>query len=248
MSHGSLIVQLEDSFLMQYPHASIHALTAEGVHQLDRNVVERWKQRAQQEVNSWQVDPQRLVEQPWIAEWRSVIKKMGLNAAKKRSSIEQLAKRALAGDLISISVTAVNLYCYISLIAQTPMGGYACDSLNGTVRIRLSRSADTFLAIGERQAISVPPKTVVYADDRTVACFAWNHRDSAFTCLKPTTEHAVFFADASLVESHHRAERAITLLAEALEEAGAMVVSRGFVDGSAKELQLATKSVASPKC
>jgi DNA/RNA-binding domain of Phe-tRNA-synthetase-like protein len=240
-----LKLELEDTILERYPQASIHALIAEGVDRINPDVVEKWKRAAQQEVHSWHIDPQRLVEESWISEWRSAIKEMGLNAAKKRSSIEQLSKRALAGDFISISVPAVNLYCHVSIIARAPMGGYACDSLTGAVQVRLSRPGDTFLGMGERQPIPVPSGVVVYADDKNVVCFAWNHRDSAHTCLSPTTKCAVFFADACSADGRSRADRAIAMLGDALREAGATVLSRGILDSSVRKLDLATDSSGS---
>jgi DNA/RNA-binding domain of Phe-tRNA-synthetase-like protein len=234
-----LKLELEDCILERYPQASIHALIAEGVDRITPDVVDKWKRKAQQEVHSWHIDPQRLIEQPWISEWRSAIKKMGLNAAKKRSSIEQLSKRALAGDFIAISVPTVNLYCHVSIITRAPMGGYDCDNLTGTVRVRLSRPGDTFLGIGERYPIPVPPDVLVYADDMNVACFAWNHRDSSHTCLRSTTRYAVFFADACSAEGRSRADRAITLLGDALQDAGVAVLARGVLDSSTRNLALA---------
>ena len=112
----------------------------------------------------WSIDPQRLVEE-WIAEWRLAMKRMGVNAAKTRSSIEQLAKRALAGTFITTPIPAVNLYCAISTIARAPMGGYRLASLTGNVRVRLATEGEVFLGIGEKRAAPVPPGVVVYADD-----------------------------------------------------------------------------------
>ncbi|HEX2328649.1 MAG TPA: phenylalanine--tRNA ligase beta subunit-related protein [Candidatus Angelobacter sp.] len=238
MSHSCLALSLEDRFLQQYPHASIHALVADGVDRLSDSVVEQWKVRAQQEVGSWRINPQRLVEEPWIQEWRTAIRQMGLNAAKKRSSVEQLCKRALAGDFISTRIPAVNLYCHISVTARAPMGGYALDRLSGEVQVRMARPEDAFIGLGERTAIAVPTGTVVYADARAVTCFAWNHRDSAHTCLESATRRAVFFADSCLPESRCRAKQAMDLLEEALREAGAVVVSRGVLDGSTTKLAL----------
>jgi DNA/RNA-binding domain of Phe-tRNA-synthetase-like protein len=242
MSMKRLTVRLEDSFLDRYPHTSIHVLVAGAVDQIDPNVVQKWRDLAQKEVSSWHIDPQRLVEEPWIAVWRTAIKKMGLSAAKTRSSIEQLAKRALSGNFISIPVQAVNLYCHVSLIAQTPMGGYAIDSLTDTVWVRLSRPGDTFLGLGEREPIQVPSSVVLYADDKNVACFAWNHRDSVHTCLKTTTQSAIFFADACSAENRCHASQAITLLAESLQEGGAIILSRGLLDSSVRQLDLATEA------
>jgi lysyl-tRNA synthetase class 2 len=227
-----LAVRLEADFLDRYPEASIHTLMAEGVDRIREGAVEEWKSRAIEAVKGWNIDPQRLVEEEWIAEWRAAIRQMGLNPAKTRSSIEQLAKRALAGKFLTTPIPLVNLYCHISTIARAPMGGYRIESLNGEMRVRLARPSDTFLGIGEKQPVSVSPGTVVYADEEKVCCHAWNHRDSQHTCLESNTEQAIFFADAVSTAGRHRAAKAIEFLAAALQESSVKVTLLGVLDRS----------------
>jgi DNA/RNA-binding domain of Phe-tRNA-synthetase-like protein len=227
-----LIFRLEQEFLDRYPNASIHTLYVEGVDRVDNALVDKWKARAALVVREWNVDPQRLVEEEWIAEWRLAIRQMGLNAAKTRSSIEQLAKRALGGSLISTPIPSVNLYCAISTIARAPMGGYRRESLEGDIRVRLARESETFLGIGEKQPLSVPPGVVVYADDEKIACYAWNHKDSGRTCLERDTKQAVFFADAVSFAGRERATVGLELLTEALHSVGARVEFSGVLDKS----------------
>jgi len=229
---NEVTIRLEQPFLDRYPDASIHTLIAEGVDRITGSVVEEWKTRAASAVREWNVDPQRLVEEEWIAEWRAAIKRMGVNAAKTRSSIEQLAKRALAGAFITTPIPVVNLYCAISTIARAPMGGYRRESLKGDVCVRLAHDSETFLGIGEKQPIPVPPGVVVYADDEKIACYAWNHKDSGQTCLKADTNRAIFFADAVSAAGRERAAESIELLAAALHSVGARVEFTGVLDKS----------------
>jgi DNA/RNA-binding domain of Phe-tRNA-synthetase-like protein len=231
---NSMMIRLEDAFLEKFPDASIHALVAENVTAVNDDVVAQWRQNAATAVANWKIDPQRLVEQPWIAEWRNAMKVMGVNAAKTRSSIEQLAKRALGGTFIATPIRTVNLYCAVSTIARAPMGGYRRDSLNGEVRIRLARGSETFLGIGEKTPLPVGPGVVIYADEDKVACYAWNHKDSAHTCLTPDTDQAIFFADGVSVEGRGRASDAIQLLASALVSCGCRVQDIGVLDASTR--------------
>jgi DNA/RNA-binding domain of Phe-tRNA-synthetase-like protein len=232
----SMIVQLEDGFLDQYPDSSIHALVADNVTRVNDAVVAQWRQNAASAVAKWNIDPQRLVEETWIGEWRNAMKKMGVNAAKTRSSIEQLAKRALGGAFIATPIPAVNLYCAISTIARAPMGGYRIASLNGDVTVQLARGSEMFLGIGEKVPMQVAPGVVIYADKDKVACYAWNHKDSAQTCLTPSTDKAIFFADAVSVEGRCRAAEALQLLSEALLSCGCRIRFTGALDGSAPAL------------
>ena len=227
---NTITVRLEHDFLEKFPDASIHVLVADKVTSVNENVVTEWQQRAAAAVVSWQIDPQRLLEEPWIADWRNAMKKMGVNAAKTRSSIEQLAKRALSGTFIKTPILVVNLYCAVSTIAKAPMGGYRLESLKGDVRVRLAQRSEQFLGIGEKSPFSVPPGVVVYSDDDKVACYAWNHKDSAETCITPQTERAVFFADGVTIEGRGRAYEGIQLLATALASSGSQVLSIGTLD------------------
>jgi DNA/RNA-binding domain of Phe-tRNA-synthetase-like protein len=230
MNSTHVKVTLQEDFLAQYPEASIHALTVVDLNLVGTDLADEWKAKAMNYVATWGIDPQRLVEQPWIAEWRAVMKSMGLNAAKTKSSIEQLAKRALNGSYIATPIPVVNLYCHISVMAQAPMGGYDVARLKGTICVRLARDGDTFLGIGEREPLLVRAPAIVYADDDHVACYAWNHRDSTFTCLTRETNSAIFFADAATRIGRARAATSIDMLAEALSRSGAQVISRGVLD------------------
>jgi DNA/RNA-binding domain of Phe-tRNA-synthetase-like protein len=168
--------------------------------------------------------------------WRNAMKKMGVSPAKTRSSIEQLAKRALGEAFTTTPIPAVNLYSAVSIIARAPMGGYGTETLKGNVQIRLARRSETFLGIAEKTPISVSPGVVIHADEEGVACYAWNHKDSARTCrLTPNTRQAIFFADAVSIEGRARAAEGLQLLATALESCGCRVKFTGVLDARVRE-------------
>jgi DNA/RNA-binding domain of Phe-tRNA-synthetase-like protein len=231
-------VRLSNDFLEQFPDASIHTLVADGISKVNDELVKLWQAKAAAAIAAWGIDPQRLVEEPWISEWRDAMKKMGLNAAKTRSSIEQLAKRALGGTFISTPIPTVNLYCAISTIAKAPMGGYRVESLEERLDLRLSHGTERFLGIGEKVPVQVAPGVVVYALQERVACYAWNHKDSALTCLTQATDKAVFFADAVSIAGRARAEFAIETLQQALESCHAEIPFSGVLDRNTPHLDV----------
>jgi len=241
----TMIVRTRADFIELFPDASIHVLVADKVTNVDEMKVPGWQQKAADATASWEIDPQRLTEQPWIADWRNATTKMGLSAAKNRSSIEQLARRTLSGSFIKTPIHAVNLYCAVSIIAKVPMGGYSLDSLKGDVTVRLANGSEIFHGIGASAPITVPAGVVVYSDDEKVACYAWNHKDSVETCLTTQTDRALFFADAATIEGRGRAHEGIRVLADALADAGARVLFVGMLDRRVPTSARADASTAS---
>jgi DNA/RNA-binding domain of Phe-tRNA-synthetase-like protein len=231
-------IRLNDDFLSHFPEASVHTLICEGVERIDEDIAERWKERAKAHVLASGIVPERLVENPEIREWRDAYSQFGLKPSKYRSSIEQLWKRALQGNLIQTPVKLVNLYCYASIIARAPMGGYDLDHIGDSLVLRLSRPGDEFLGIGEKQPWPVPAGAVIYADNTAVICFGWNHRDAACSSLRLNTHRAIFFADSSLKASRARAAAGIALLQEALGDAGCKLVFQTVLDAHKRDVHI----------
>ncbi len=231
-------IRLEKDFLDRFPEASIHMLASSNVDRIDRQIVEHWKERAKAHVLESQIAPERLVDSPEIQEWRRAYTQFGLKPSKHRSSIEQLWKRALQGNLIQTPINLVNLYCAISIVARAPMGGYDRERLRGDVAVRLAREGEVFIGIGEKQSMPTPPGTVIYADSSAVICFGWNHRDAACSCLTGNTRRAIFFADSAVLASRRRAALGIALLREALESAGCEVTFSGVVHSGAPAVNI----------
>lgn len=214
-------IKLDSDFLKCFPEASIHALVYEDVDRVTPAIADQWRVRAQAHVRAMNVSPDRLIEREEIQEWRKAYSQFGLKPSKYRSSIEQLWKRAAQGNVIQTPVPLVNTYCYVSILTGAPMGGYDLDQVRGDLCVRLASEGEQFTGIGEKQGVEIAAGVVVYADDAAVLCYGWNHRDAACSALRPETHRAIFFADSALASSKARAASAITLLREALDEAGA---------------------------
>lgn len=209
-------ITLSKEVLALFPEASVHCLVVENLSQLTGVEVEPWFLKTAQNIAARQLNTEFLTNEAEVKEWRDAYRKFGVKPSDYPSAIEALLRRAVKGKLIKTGIPAVDLYCYVSLIARSPMGAYDIDKLQGNLYIRTAKEGEKFHAIGEQTTWATKEGMVVYADESRVLCWAWNHRDSQHSCLDATTRRAIFFADSSVASSRESAEQAVTLLEEGL--------------------------------
>ena len=224
-----MIVSCHQELFEKFPTASVHGVVFDllGTSKLRRPTVGNMKRCRASVIRHY---TRILVESRAIKEWRHAFQTFGVKPSKYRSSIEQLYRRALKGDIIHTRFPLVNLYCYVSLIQMVPMGGYDFQKTQGDIAVRLTTQGEEFVAIGEHQPMSCDPGVVVYSDDTGIICWAWNHRDAGRTCLDTETEKAIFFVDSALHDSRGRASVAIELLTEIMSTVGANKVGAFVLD------------------
>lgn len=152
------------------------------------------------------VDVDSLVADQRIQDWREAIQDCGLKASRYKSSAEALAKRYLKGSSIATGVPAVDLYCALSAGHLAPLGAYDLDRLPvDEIVLRQVQSGDSFKPLGgTADDMPLRDRVVVYASASEIVCWAFNHRDSAKTCLQPGTSRAVFLGEAvTLLQKEH---------------------------------------------
>jgi lysyl-tRNA synthetase class 2 len=179
-----------------------------------------------------------ISEEPRIREWRKAYQQSGLKPSTYKCSAEQLVRRLLKGSWISTPLPLVNLYSAVSVKHLAPMGAYDVTSLpRPEVVLRLPREGDVFHPLGARpEDMPLKPTIPVYASGSEVTCWAFNHRDSAVTCLHPDTDFGVFMAEAVSEIQYPSLEAALEDLARDLAEAGAAVGGRVFADAAARSV------------
>lgn len=108
---------------------------------------------------------------PWRERWRA----MGVSSKAFPTSIENIVRRALKGGEPFRINPLVDFYNAVSLAHVVPAGGFDLADIRGPLELRLSRDGDTFIALGEEDAVAVPPGEVTYADGATVLTrhFVW---------------------------------------------------------------------------
>lgn len=138
-----------------------------------------------------------LAEIPGITVWRQAYKQFGVKKTSYRSSVERLAKNALADRPLPAINGFVDCYNAVSLTHIFPAGADDLDKLRGDIAFRFSRDGDSFLDMGATDEsgtpLSAPPKTgeVVYADYEKVLCRRWNWRQDARSVVTQVTRRAV---------------------------------------------------------
>jgi DNA/RNA-binding domain of Phe-tRNA-synthetase-like protein len=172
------------------------------------------------------ITQQNLADEPRVKAWRQAMARCGLKPSTYKSSPEQLAGRLLRGKGISTPLPVVNAYCAVSVRHLAPMGGYDLRRLpEPAVSLRLARlGEDVFQPLsGRAEDMPLTENVAVYACGEEVICWAFNHRDSARTCLEAGTDEAVFFSEAVAPEQHAALETGLHDLADLLTRKGARV-------------------------
>jgi DNA/RNA-binding domain of Phe-tRNA-synthetase-like protein len=190
-----------------------------------------------------------LVADERIRAWRDAIRSCGLKPSEYRSSVEQLCRRLIAGRLAEGQLPLVDAYCYASAVHRAPLGAYDTARLPGPmIELRYCQPAtDRFVPLGgSASPMPLQPSVVVYACTHRVLCYAFNHRDSAETCLTPRTNDAVFIAEAITPAQHAGARNALIELAALFRGAGALVEEPAFATPADPTLRLVTRTGGPP--
>jgi DNA/RNA-binding domain of Phe-tRNA-synthetase-like protein len=229
-------VRCAPEIFARFPASSIHGVVFDHVDLFSERDAEPYQLQALRSVQESSIQPEFVAETPAIKEWRQAYQMFGLKPSKNRSSIEQLFRRALKGELIQTPLPLVNLYCYVSLIEMIPIGGYDLKKTEGNIVIRFSSGEEEFQSIGESQSSKSEPGVVVYADEAGIICWGWNQRDSARTCLSRETQKAIFFADSATDASRSRAASALDILSDALSSANCARLGSFVLDRQTEEV------------
>ena len=178
---------------------------------------------------------------PAIQEWRQTFAACGMPPSTYRGSVESLVRRLLQDDHVATPVPAMTLSSAISARHLAPLAGCDIDALPGsTITVRAARpQSDWFVPLGGRPTdVPSTPGVVVYAAGQTVLGWAFNHRDSRQTSLRPETRRAVFFSEAVMPHQASAAADALEDLRRVLLQLGAKAGAPVFADIGAPEVAL----------
>jgi DNA/RNA-binding domain of Phe-tRNA-synthetase-like protein len=184
--------------------------------------------------------PERFVEHPSIVHWRSAIRSCGLRPSKVRGSVEQLGRRLLKHGLAPSSTPLVDAYCLVSVDHFAPIGAYDINRLpSRKVKLRTCRPGDVFNPLGgDSSRFDLGSDVVIYGANKTVLCYAFNHRDSKDTCLTSSTTDVLFVGESVAVADHGRLHAALDELMGLLKKSGAGTGDLAWVDNRAPSCEL----------
>lgn len=225
-------IGIENAVLERYPEAEIGYLVARvGVKESDP-YVEELKQSLAKNVQEKGINATNFVVHPNLAIWRTVYEEdFQVNPKTFRSSVEALLRRVVTGKEMWNISNVVDLYNCCSILSLMPMGGYDLNKVAGDITIRYAKEGETFQGLGIKLPIETKPQHIVYADDKRLICWLWNHKDAEETSIDENTEYVIFFIDSAKKVSSVQA--ALDQLAENLIKIQAVPLQSGILSRAA---------------
>lgn len=189
-------INLEEKLLEKYPNTAIGYLVANVCINKKDFYVETLKSYLKDHLDQKGINQTNFCVHPHIALWRNIYENdFGVKPKSYPSSIEALVRRIVMGKEIWNICNVVDLYNCCSILSLLPMGGYDLDKISGGIKVRYAQESETFLSLGERERVKVQSNQVVYADEKRIVCWLWNHKDSMETCIDENTSRVLFFID-----------------------------------------------------
>lgn len=227
-------IRIDEIVLNTFPQTEIGYLIAEVEVRAKHPFVEELKSSLKNYLETQGINPTTFAVHPSIAVWRSIYEEcFKVKAKSYRSSIEALVKRIVTGKELWNINCIVDLYNCCSIHSLLPMGGYDLNKISGDISIRFGKETETFLGLGEWIKTEVKPNHVVYADEKTILCWLWNHKDSQETCIDEKTKKVIFFVDAF---DHEKNCNALKQLENCLEKIQCTTTEKGTLNRSFPEI------------
>lgn len=190
-----MLFRVEPSFWSLFPDARIGVIVVRGVDNT-RNAAACAALLADAVAGAARtVGEAEMATHPAIAPWREAYRAFGIKPAKQRSSIENLLRSAVAGNVRSIN-PLVDLYNTVSLRHLLPCGGEDLDAIAGDIRLTRAAGGEQFVPLGSAEPQPPQPGEVIYRDDAGVICRAWNWREAERTKLTERTTDAFLCIEA----------------------------------------------------
>ena len=227
-------IEIDPAVLEQFPDCRVGGFLARGLRAASGRLKLEGAETLAAPLTVQGISSEDLSEEPRIREWRRAYQAIGVKPSTYKSSAEQLARRLLKGSWISTPLHLVNLYSAVSVKHLTPMGAFDVERLPApSVVLRFPREGDVFHPLGARpEDMPLRPTVVIYASGSEVVSWAFNHRDSAKTCLHADTDLGFFMGEAVAHIQYDSLDAAFSELARDLRNAGADVGELACVDAS----------------
>ncbi|EFQ24422.1 B3/4 domain protein [Aminomonas paucivorans DSM 12260] len=230
-------LRIDAPLLATFPEARVGWLVASVVPVSFHPEVERLKSGLEAHLNALGLDETNLPRHPDVARWRETYSRMGVKPSKYRSSLEALARRVLKHQGLWDVSDVVDGYNALSVRHLLPMGAHDVDLLSGDLTLRFGREGEVFQGLGDLNE-TVDPRQVVYADEKRVCCWLWNHRDCRDVVVSFDTRRALFLVDQAFPPVHSSPEAILGDLESLLLALGHHPEARGVLSASCPETPL----------
>ena len=169
-----------------------------------------------------------LKAEPSIAVWRKAFSSLGWSASKFPPSVEALTKRVARGATLPSINPAVDLGNCTALTYLVPAGCHDLERSPG-LTVRMSRSEDTFLPMGDGEPETPAPGEVVYASGQSVRTRRWVWRQSRDALVGEDATSLFFPVDGFSGVSDAAVDAGPVFLGEMLPPPLGAPLSRGLV-------------------
>ncbi len=223
-----------------YPEVQIGVLVLEGVDNGAKAAFAAELQSAGENVRA-KLDGTNVTEYPRIHCWREAYRTFGAKPKKYPSSVENLVRRTLKGELLRAINPLVDLGNIVSLKHLLPVGGEDFDRIEGDIRLtRAGENEPAVQLLGEKEARAPKTGEVIYTDDRGAICRRWNWKEADRTKLTEDTQRAVFVLEALPPVTRSELEEAMAELQELVRAHTGAVVTKTVLDQNLSECDVST--------
>lgn len=214
-----MLFKVDPRIFEQYPGLSIGVLVAYGIDNAFHKQKAYDLLKEQAHTIARQMTADQISHHPYVTSWREVYRAFGANPAKHISSIENLLKKASAGQLNKAINPLVDLYNLISLTYFLPAGGEDLLTLHGDLELTIATQQEQeVLLLGETVPRSPHPGEIMYKDGNGAVCRRWNWKEADRTKLTEQTTAAILVLEALVPEQRIFVETAINHLAHLIKQ------------------------------
>jgi DNA/RNA-binding domain of Phe-tRNA-synthetase-like protein len=233
----------DSTFWTLFPDSEIGILVMDNIQNVQReddpvqNRIMELLNNANKGASKFLTDPV-LSQNPVVAVWREAFLKFKTKKGA-RSSIEALLRRIDKGNAVGSINPLVDLYNAISLTFGLPCGMEDLDTIEGNLRLTITKGGDDFLALGDTEPDPTLPGELCYLDDAGGVCRCWNWRDGQRTMLTESTKRAIAVIESVDPARHSDLQEALNELAAWVNEAGvATVIVNTIVNRNNPEIEV----------
>lgn len=231
-----MLLSIEQEILEKYPEVEIGYLAAQVRVKKHDPFIDSLKQTLDKYLQEQNINATNFAIHPSISQWRKIYEEdFQINPKTYRSSIEALVRRIVTGKELGNICNVVDLYNCCSIVSLLPMGGYDLKKVTGDIKIRYAKEGESFSGLGAKEKLTTRSNQVVYADDKKIICWLWNHKDSVETCIDETSQYILFFMDSF---DHNKVVFALLDLEKNLEKIQGSCLEKGILNRDSPQAYL----------
>ena len=186
------VLRVTDEVFARFPEAVLGIVTCHEIDNAGEDAAILQQLRAEEARVRERFAGVQVSEHPHIAPWREAYRAFGAKPKDHPSSIENLVRRVLKGQVVPHINTLVDAYNTVSLRWVVPVGGEDLETIRGDVVLAVAGENEAAVQLlGEPEMRAPKPGEVIYKDDVGAICRRWNWKEADRTKLTLTTCNAV---------------------------------------------------------